>query len=141
VALETVLDRGVVCRQGRGRLRLRPRRLAGDKGYRNSTARRRIRRQDITPIMPTKSNEPHDPSFDRQANRWRNQLEQLINRLKQFRRIATRYEKRAVNYFAMLTIGMALPRWSAFQTDPGREGAARHATKRSFESRSLMDPV
>ena len=35
-------------------------------------------------------------------------IERLINRLKQFRRIATRYEKRAVNYAAMLTIGMSL---------------------------------
>jgi len=32
----------------------------------------------------------------------------LTNRLKQFRRIATRYEKRGVNYLAMLTIGMSL---------------------------------
>ena len=30
-------------------------------------------------------------------------VERLVNRLKQFRRIATRYEKRAVNYLAMLT--------------------------------------
>src|SRR3954468_22957712 len=35
-------------------------------------------------------------------------VERLINRLKQFRRIATRYEKRAANYLAMLTIGMIL---------------------------------
>jgi transposase len=31
-------------------------------------------------------------------------VERLVNRLKQFRRVATRYEKRAVNYLAMLTI-------------------------------------
>jgi hypothetical protein len=37
-------------------------------------------------------------------------IERLINRLKQFRRIATRYEKRAVNYAAMLAIGMS-PLW------------------------------
>jgi transposase len=30
----------------------------------------------------------------------------MINRLKQNRRIATRYEKRGINYLAMLTIGM-----------------------------------
>jgi transposase len=108
VALEAVLDRGAVRRQGRGRPRLRPRRLAGDKGYSSPTARRRIRRRGITPIIPTKSNEPRDPSFDREAYRLRNRVERLINRLKQFRRIATRYEKRAVNYLAMLTIGMAL---------------------------------
>jgi transposase len=34
----------------------------------------------------------------------RNRIERLINRLKQYRRVATRYEKRAENYLAMLTI-------------------------------------
>jgi hypothetical protein len=37
-------------------------------------------------------------------------VERLVNRLKQFRRIATRYEKRAVNYLAMLTIA-AITLW------------------------------
>jgi transposase len=35
-------------------------------------------------------------------------IERLINRLKQFRRIATRYEKRGINYLAMVTLGMIL---------------------------------
>jgi transposase len=35
-------------------------------------------------------------------------MERLINRLKQFRRIATRYEKRAENCLAMIHIGMVL---------------------------------
>ena len=42
--------------------------------------------------------------FDKAAYRKRNVVERLVNRLKHFRRIATRYEKRAVNYRAMLTI-------------------------------------
>ena len=48
------------------------------------------------------------PGFDREACRERNRVERPINRLKQFRRIATRYEKRGINYLAMLTIGMIL---------------------------------
>jgi len=35
-------------------------------------------------------------------------IERLINRLKQFRRIATRYEKRAANYLAMVNLGMIM---------------------------------
>jgi transposase len=42
--------------------------------------------------------------LDKEAYRQRNLIERLINRLKQFRRVATRYEKRTVNYRAMLTI-------------------------------------
>jgi transposase len=108
IALEALLDQGAIRRQGRGRPRLRPRRVAGDKGYSSPTARGRIRRRSIRPVIPTKSNEPRDPTFDRDAYRERNRVERLINRLKQFRRIATRYEKRAINDLAMLTIGMSL---------------------------------
>jgi transposase len=46
--------------------------------------------------------------FDRQAYRQRNRIERTFNRLKQFRRVATRYEKRADNYLAMLTIAAIL---------------------------------
>ena len=38
----------------------------------------------------------------------RNRVERLVNRLKQYRRVATRYEKRAVHYLPMLTIAAAL---------------------------------
>jgi transposase len=42
--------------------------------------------------------------FDKTAYHQRHLVERLVNRLKAFRRIATRYEKRAVHYLAMLTI-------------------------------------
>lgn len=106
VALELLLDHGAIRRPARGRPRLRPRAVAGDKGYSSPTARTRLRRRGIRPVIPSKSNERHQPHFDRDAYRARNRVERLINRLKQFRRIATRYEKRAVNYLAMLHIGM-----------------------------------
>jgi transposase len=106
IALEALLDAGAVRRPGRGRPRLRPRRVAGDKGYSSPTARGRLRRRGILPVVPTKSNEPPQPSFDREAYRRRNLVERLINKLKHFRRVATRYEKRAENYLAMVKIAM-----------------------------------
>ena len=42
--------------------------------------------------------------FNREIYRQRNLVERAINRLKQFRRIATRYEKLAINYTAMLAL-------------------------------------
>ena len=108
IALEARLDQGAVPRQGRGRPRLRPRRVAGDKAYSSPTARRRLRRRGIVPVIPTKRDQKRQRRFDREAYRARNRVERLINRLKQFRRLATRYEKRGVNYLAMLTIGMIL---------------------------------
>jgi transposase len=108
IALEALLDTGAIRRPGRGRPRLRPRRVAGDKGYSSPTARRRLRSRRITPVIPTKSDQRRQSGFDREAYRRRNLVERLINRLKQFRRIATPYEKRAVNYLAMVTIGMIM---------------------------------
>ena len=62
----------------------------------------------IGAVIPTKADQVPDPAFDRDAYRERNVVERLINRLKQHRRIATRYEKRAVNCHAMLTIAAIL---------------------------------
>ena len=108
VALEALLDRGAIRRPGRGRPRLRPRRAAGDKGYSSPTARGRLRSRHIRAVIPSKSNQRRQPNFDRAAYRRRNRVERLINRLKRFRRIATRYEKSAANYLAMGTFGMIL---------------------------------
>jgi transposase len=46
--------------------------------------------------------------FDRERARERNRVERLINRLKQAKRLATRYEKLAVNHLAMVTIAAIL---------------------------------
>jgi transposase len=106
--LPTLMERGAVKRSGRGRPRIRPNRVAGDKGYSSPTIRRYLKERKIGAVIPTMADDVPDPSFDREAYRERNVIERLINRLKQHRRIATRYEKRALNYWAMLTIAAIL---------------------------------
>ena len=106
--VSALISRGAIRRIGRGRPRLRPTKLVGDKAYSSRSIRLALRRRGITPVIPTKANERRQPDFDREAYRQRNIIERLINRLKNFRRIATRYEKRAVNYLAMITIGAIL---------------------------------
>jgi transposase len=106
--LPTLMERGAVKRRGRGRPRIRPDRVAGDKGYSSLTVRRYLKGRGIGPVIPTKADEVPDPTFDRAAYRERNVVERLINRLKQWRRIATRYEKRAATYLAMVTIAAIL---------------------------------
>jgi transposase len=110
LALPTLLETGAVKRPGRGRPRLRPDRLAGDKGYSSRTVRRYLQRRGIGDVIAHRSSDPPNPCFDRIAYRERNQVERLINRFKQFRRVATRYEKLAVRYHAMLTI-VAILMW------------------------------
>lgn len=95
-------------RLGRGRPRLRPDRVVGDKGYSSRTVRRYLRKRGIGAVIPRRANESQQRTFDRAAYRKRNQIERLINRLKQNRAIATRYDKLAVSYHAMLTFACIL---------------------------------
>ena len=62
-------------------------------------------------MIPSKSDQPRQRSFDKVAYRERNRVERTINRLKGFRRVATRYEKRDVNYLAMVTIAAIVLLW------------------------------
>ena len=106
--LPLLMERGAVKRAGRGRPRLRPDRVAGDKGYSSLAVRRYLKSRGIGAVIPTKADEVPDPGFDRAAYRERNAVERLINRLKKWRRVATRLEKRAANYLAILTIAAIL---------------------------------
>src|SRR6266508_974204 len=49
--------------------------------------------------------------FDKAAYRQRNHVERTVNRLKGWRRVAARYEKREVNYLAMVTIAAIVLLW------------------------------
>lgn len=98
------MERGAVKRQKQGRPRIRPKRVVGDKGYGSESIRSYLRKRGIGAVIARKDNERRKGGFDKEAYRQRNLVERLINRLKQFRRVATRYEKRAENYRAMLTI-------------------------------------
>ena len=76
--------------------------------YSSPPARRRLRQRRSEPVIPIRKDQPRQPDFDKAAYRERNKVERLIDRLKQYRRIATRYEKRVPNYLAMVTLGMTM---------------------------------
>ena len=104
-----LLERGAVVRPGRGRPRVRPERAAGDKGYTGQPIRTDLRRRGIGAVIPRRTNEARrGVRFDRAAYRERNVVERTINRLKQHRAIATRYEKLQETYHALLTIATIL---------------------------------
>jgi transposase len=102
LVLIPLMAQGTVKRRGPGRPKRRPKRLIGDKAYSSRAIRRYLRRHGIGLTIPRKRGEHRTGPFDRRLYRQRNKIERLINRLKQSRRIATRYEKRAANYLAML---------------------------------------
>lgn len=99
---------GAVKRRGRGRPKRRPGRIVGDKAYSSRKIRAYLRRHGIRITISHKANEHRGGPFDRAIYRMREQVERLINRLKQNRRIATRYEKCAANYHAMWLIASTL---------------------------------
>ena len=105
---EPLMEQGMVKRAGRGRPRLRPKRVVGDKGYSSRRVRRYLARRGIQPVIARRANEPQQRDFDHPRYRERNRVERLINRLKQFRRVATRSEKLAVNSLAMVTLAAIL---------------------------------
>lgn len=105
---EKLMEGGAIKRGGRGRPRRLPARVAADKGYSSKEIRRYLAVRGIGITIPRKSNEKHKGKFDKELYKERNRVERLFNRLKQFRRVATRYEKRACNYKAMLTLAAIL---------------------------------
>ena len=106
--LVRLVDAGEIKRVRRGRPRLRPKRLAGDKGYDSAALRTALRRRGIEPIIPSRSNRIRTIPFDKARYRERNVIERCINRLKQWRRVATRYEKLAANYAAVILIAASM---------------------------------
>jgi transposase len=60
-----------------------------------------LRRRGIKAVIPRREDQHPRKDFDKEVYRERHQVERTINRLKQWRRVATRYEKRAESYLAM----------------------------------------
>jgi transposase len=112
--LEPLLD-GIRVPRRRGRPRKRPGRAVADKGYSYPRCRKALRRRGIARIIPERRDQREQRKkrgsrggrpwqFDKAVYRLRSWAERGVNRLKQWRRVATRYEKRAVNYLAMVQI-------------------------------------
>jgi transposase len=112
--LESTLDQIRVPRR-RGRPRKRPGQVACDKGYSYPKCRRALRQRGIRHVIPERKDQREQrqkrgaaggraPRFDKAVYRLRSWAERGVNRLKQWRAGATRYEKRAHNYLALVQI-------------------------------------
>ena len=107
----------------RGRPRTRPDMVVADKAGSSRAIRSHLRKRGIRTVIPVPADQRRHrlrresrggrpPAFDRETYKQRNTVERCINRLKQWRGIATRYEKTATIYLAGLHIaGIFL--WSA----------------------------
>jgi transposase len=73
-----------------------------DMAFDSDAIREYLVDRDIAPVIPSSANRAEPIEYDAAMYRERNKVERLFNRLKQFRRIATRYEKLALTFLAMI---------------------------------------
>lgn len=78
--------------------------LAGDRGYSTTAIRDWLAEHEIQAVIPKRENEVGPDTTDNDLYRERNVIERTINRLKRQRAVATRYDKLATSYLAMVTI-------------------------------------
>lgn len=108
---DEVMDVLRVPRAGAGRPRRRPEAVIADKAYSSRAIRQTLRRRGIRAVIPERSDQKahrvrrgqtgsRPPVFDRELYKARNLVERCFNRLKQFRAIATRFDKLATRYKA-----------------------------------------
>lgn len=84
-----------------------PRMLLADNGYDGDTVRENLLFHGILPVIPPRSNRSQPIACNFLRYKDRNRIERMFNRLKQFRRIATRYDKTAKFFLGFLHLAAA----------------------------------
>ena len=85
--------------------------LHGDKGYDSNAIRRQVEAKGAMPNIPPKANRKWKNCFSPFLYRNRNAIERTFCRLKDFRRVATRYDRNAVNYLAAVCLAAIVCYW------------------------------
>ena len=91
----------------------KPKLFLADKGYDGDYLREELLIHGIRPVIPPKANRKNPPACDFRVYKDRNSIERMFNRLKQFRRVATRYDKTRKSFSAFLALAAALVASSA----------------------------
>jgi len=78
--------------------------LLGDRGYDADSFRSILKKNNTTPVIPGRCNRKEEIVYDKYIYRERNMIERFFNRMKNFRRLATRYDKRAYIFQAFITL-------------------------------------
>ncbi len=82
--------------------------VLGDKGYDANDLVAQITEAGAAVVIPPKKNRVEARDYDRNLYADRNKIERFFNRLKQYRRVATRYEKTGRNYLSMVFLASTL---------------------------------
>lgn len=82
--------------------------IIADKGYDSDAFVAEIESRDAEAVIPPRSNRLEQRDYDKEQYKERNVVERFINAIKQCRRVATRYEKTARNFLAMVSFASTL---------------------------------
>ncbi len=85
--------------------------LLGDRGYDADWLRQALTERGIEPCIPSKINRKVPIPHDRQLYRQRHRIENMFGRLKDWRRIHTRYDKLAANFLGNVHLAAAIMWW------------------------------
>ena len=77
---------------------LEPGAVIADKGYDADHLRQAVLDAGAEPVIPARSNRGTPRDYNKTLYKERNRIERFFNKLKQFRRVATRYDKLLANY-------------------------------------------
>ena len=78
--------------------------MIADKGYDKKALVEEIERRGAEAVIPTQKSRKEQREVDRHLYRERNLAERFWSKAKQYRRVATRYEKKAANYLAFVKL-------------------------------------
>ena len=85
--------------------------LLADKGYDADALRRSLRAAGTTPVIPGRRNRKRPIQYDKIRYRDRHLIENAFCRFKDFRRVATRYDKLAANFLSGVALATAVAFW------------------------------
>ena len=86
-------------------------RLIADRGYDANRLRATLREQGTIPVIPGRGNRKRPVRYDERRYKDRGRVEAVFCRLKDFRRVATRYDKLARNYLSAVALAAAVAFW------------------------------
>nr|WP_244404019.1 IS5 family transposase [Pelagibacterium halotolerans] len=87
---------------------LKPLRVLADKAYDSDAIRALIKDMGAEPVIPCNPTRKRPILYDFQAYKVRNTVERCFNKLKHYRRIATRFDRRAANFLSFLHLAAAM---------------------------------
>jgi len=85
--------------------------VLADKGYDADALRRSLRRAGAVPVIPGRINRKRRIAYDKDRYKERHRIENAFCRIKDFRRVATRYDKLAGNFLSAVALASLLAFW------------------------------